>query len=52
MLKLDDRLTLVAWERPLLWEATCFDALAPSHVREIVLRAGTATEKAETTKQH
>lgn len=52
ILKLDDRLTLVAWERSLLWEATCTDALAPSLVREIVLSAGTAMEKAETNKRH
>ncbi|CAH2088946.1 unnamed protein product [Euphydryas editha] len=52
--KRPDGLTLIPWERgrALLWDATCVDTLAPSHVRETAVRMGAAAEKAEMTKRH
>ncbi|CAH2097173.1 unnamed protein product [Euphydryas editha] len=47
-----DGLTLIRWERGwvLLWNTTCVDTFAPSHVRKIALNAG-AAEKAKMTKR-
>ncbi|CAH2232343.1 jg26186, partial [Pararge aegeria aegeria] len=52
--KRPDGLTLVPWERgrALVWDATCVDTLAPSHIRETMLKAGAAAEKAETNKRN
>ncbi|KAJ8722193.1 hypothetical protein PYW08_004595 [Mythimna loreyi] len=51
--KRPDGMTLVPWKvgRPLVWDATCVDTLAPSHVLSSAGCAGAAAAAAETLKR-
>lgn len=51
--KRPDGMTLVAWKfgRTLVWDATCVDTLAPSHVDSSSSRAGAAAMSAECSKK-
>lgn len=51
--KRPDGMTLVPWElgRPLVWDATCVDTLAASHVGATSLRPGAAAAAAESLKR-
>lgn len=51
--KRPDGMSLIPWERgrALVWDATCVDTLAPSHLRGSVMRAGSAAEGAEIAKR-
>lgn len=48
-----DGMTLVPWKmgRPLVWDATCADTLAPSHLPATSLEAGAAAAAAESLKR-
>lgn len=50
--KRPDGLTLIPWQqgRCLVWDVTCVDTLAPSHVRATCVRAGAAAAGAEILK--
>lgn len=50
--KRPDGTTLIPWRngRPLVWDATCVDTLAASHLSATTLRAGAAAEQAQTLK--
>ncbi|XP_061706528.1 uncharacterized protein LOC133517297 [Cydia pomonella] len=50
--KRPDGMTLVPWKmgRVLVWDATCVDTLAPSHLPRTSAKAGAAAEAAETKK--
>ncbi|CAK1589334.1 unnamed protein product [Parnassius mnemosyne] len=50
--KRPDGMTLVPWERgkALVWDATCVDTLAASHLRGTSFKAGAASEAAELSK--
>lgn len=52
--KRPDGMTLVPWKmgRPLVWDATCVDTMAPSHLPFTSLQAGAAAVKAENLKRH
>ena len=52
-MKRPDGVTLVPWSRGrcLLWDATCPDTLAPSHVSRSAVDVGSAARTAETNKQ-
>lgn len=51
--KRPDGMTLVPWElgRPLVWDATCVDTLAASHIGTTAFRAGAAAAAAESLKR-
>ncbi|XP_063624759.1 uncharacterized protein LOC134796499 [Cydia splendana] len=51
--KRPDGMTLVPWKigRPLVWDATCVDTLAPSHLSGTSNRAGAAANAAEHLKR-
>lgn len=51
--KRPDGMTLVPWERgrALVWDATCVDTLAPSHLSGTITKAGAAAEAAENAKR-
>lgn len=51
--KRPDGMTLVAWSqgRSLVWDATCVDTLAPSHIRATSVSAGAAASAAEDLKR-
>ena len=51
--KRPDGMTLVPWKlgRPLVWDATCVDTLAPSHLPTTSLRPGAAAASAESLKR-
>ncbi|XP_047984805.1 uncharacterized protein LOC125225240 [Leguminivora glycinivorella] len=51
--KSPDGMTLVPWSmgRPLVWDATCVDTLAPSHVPVTSVAAGAAASSAESIKR-
>ncbi|XP_072937198.1 uncharacterized protein [Epargyreus clarus] len=51
--KRPDGLTLVPWKqgRSLVWDATCVDTMAPSHIQATSMRAGAAAESAEAVKR-
>lgn len=51
--KRPDGMTLVPWKmgRPLVWDATCVDTLAPSHLSGTKNMAGAAAESAERLKR-
>ncbi|XP_041980282.1 uncharacterized protein LOC121733945 [Aricia agestis] len=51
--KRPDGMTLVPWSRgrPLVWDATCVDTLAASHVTATTREAGAAAAQAETNKR-
>lgn len=51
--KRPDGMTLVPWKlgRPLVWDATCVDTLAPSHLSGTSSRAGAAANTAENLKR-
>ncbi|XP_028156297.1 uncharacterized protein LOC114349906 [Ostrinia furnacalis] len=51
--KRPDGMTLVPWKvgRPLVWDATCVDTLAPSHLPQTSSGAGTAAASAESLKR-
>ncbi|XP_072940630.1 uncharacterized protein [Epargyreus clarus] len=51
--KRPDGLTLVPWKqgRSLVWDGTCVDTMAPSHIRATSMRAGAAAESAEAVKR-
>ena len=51
--KRPDGVTMTPWSkgRSLVWDFTCPDTLAPSHVRQSSLAAGTAAVEAESKKQ-
>lgn len=48
-----DGMTLLAWKngRPLVWDATCVDTLAPSRINATATRAGAAAAAAEASKR-
>lgn len=50
--KRPDGMSLIPWKmgRVLVWDATCVDTLAPSHLHGTILRAGAAAEAAEKLK--
>lgn len=52
--KRPDGMTIVPWKmgQPLVWDATCVDTLAPSHLPGTIDRAGAAASKAEDLKRH
>lgn len=52
--KRPDGLTLVPWRigRALVWDATCVDTLAPSHLHGTSTEAGAAANNAENLKRH
>ncbi|KAI8437374.1 hypothetical protein MSG28_011712 [Choristoneura fumiferana] len=51
--KRPDGATLVPWTlgRTLVWDATCVDTLAASHIQSTALRAGAAAEQAQINKR-
>ncbi|KAI8423332.1 hypothetical protein MSG28_014346 [Choristoneura fumiferana] len=51
--KRPDGMSLVPWSmgRPLVWDATCVDTLAPSHVPSTSVTAGAAASSAESLKR-
>lgn len=51
--KRPDGMTLVPWKmgRPLVWDATCVDTLAPSHLPQTSVEAGSAAASAESLKR-
>ncbi|XP_061717664.1 uncharacterized protein LOC133525431 [Cydia pomonella] len=51
--KRPDGMTLVPWSmgRPLVWDATCVDTLAPSHIPGTKVDAGAAASSAESLKR-
>ncbi|XP_073967700.1 uncharacterized protein [Choristoneura fumiferana] len=51
--KRPDGMTLMPWKmgRPLVWDATCIDTLAPSHLPSTANRAGAAADSAECLKR-
>lgn len=51
--KRPDGMTLIPWKngRTLVWDATCVDTLAPSHIGVTAVRAGAAAAAAEGTKR-
>lgn len=51
--KRPDGMTLVPWKmgRPLVWDATCADTLALSHLRGTAIKAGSAANSAEALKR-
>ena len=51
--KRPDGMTLTPWSRgrPLVWDATCVDTLAPSHITNSARVAGAAAEAAENLKR-
>lgn len=51
--KRPDGMTLIPWQvgRPLVWDATCVDTLAPSHLPTTSQRAGAAAASAEAAKR-
>lgn len=52
--KRPDGMSLIPWSmgRVLVWDATCVDTLAPSHLHRTSNRAGAAAEAAEVLKKH
>lgn len=50
--KRPDGMSIVPWTmgRPLVWDATCVDTLAPSHIHGTKIKAGAAAEAAENSK--
>lgn len=51
--KRPDGMTIVPWElgRPMVWDATCVDTLAPSHLPRTSVEAGAAADSAEDLKR-
>ncbi|XP_073960116.1 uncharacterized protein [Choristoneura fumiferana] len=51
--KRPDGMTLIPWSRgrPLVWDATCVDTLAPSHIHATSGQAGAAAASAESNKR-
>ena len=52
--KRPDGMTLVPWKRgrPIVWDATCVDTLAPSHLPGTAVKVGSAATSAENAKRH
>lgn len=51
--KRPDGMTLTPWKpgRPLVWDATCIDTLAPSHLPATISQAGAGAASAEDAKR-